>query len=96
MSTMLHDHRLSPSTTDSDLQRQTDNPVSNQWRLPDPEICRTRYLVRSLDLLDCLVENPTGCGHAVRVGSGVFCYHPYRRSFEKTDVLDLLQCSLTA
>jgi hypothetical protein len=31
------------------------------------------------------VENPDACEYAVRFGFGVFCCHPDRRSFEKTD-----------
>jgi hypothetical protein len=38
----------------------------------------------SLDLSKCLVENPNGCVYAVHFGSGVYCHHADRRSFEKT------------
>jgi len=62
-----------------------DNTVSNQRRLPDPEKCRTRYLGQTFCFSDCLVENPDACECAVRFGFGVFCRHPDRRSFEKTD-----------
>jgi len=34
---------------------------------------------------DFLVENPDACEYAVRFDFGVFCCHPDRRSFEKTD-----------
>ena len=64
--------------------RKTDATVSNQRRLPNPKLCRTRYLERSPDLLECRVENPDACKYAVRVSSGVICRHPDRRSFEKT------------
>jgi hypothetical protein len=56
--------------------------VNKQPSLPDPEICRTRYRGESLDISQCLMENPDSCGHAVRFGSSVFCRHPDRRSFE--------------
>ena len=62
----------------------TDDTVSIQRRLPDPEICRTRHLGQTLDLSKCLVENPNSCVYAVRYGSGVYCHHHDRRSFEKT------------
>ncbi len=62
-----------------------DDTVTNQRRLPDPEICRTRHLGQTLDYSSCLVENSDSCEHAVRFGSSVFCRHPDRRSFEKTD-----------
>jgi hypothetical protein len=63
----------------------TDETVRNQRRLPDPEICRTRYLGCNFPFSYCLAENPDTCKHAVRSGSGVFCRHPDRRSFEKPD-----------
>lgn len=63
----------------------SDDTVSNQRSLPDPEACRTRYRGQSLDLSKCLVENPAGCEFALRFGSGVSCYHPDRRRFEKTN-----------
>ena len=61
----------------------TDDTVSKQRHLPDPEICRTRYLGETLDFSDCLVENPEACEYALRFGSGILCRHPDRRSFEK-------------
>ena len=63
----------------------TDRTVSNQKRLPNPKICRTRYLERSPDLLECRVENPDACKYAVRFSSGLICHHPDRRGFEKAD-----------
>jgi hypothetical protein len=62
----------------------TGDTVSNQRRLPDPEICRTRYLGQPLDFSKCLVKDPNGCEYAVRYGSGIYCHHADRRSFEKT------------
>ena len=63
----------------------TDDVVSGHWRLPDPERCLTRHLGHSPDFSDCLVHNPYACEYAVRFGSGVFCSHPERRSFEAAD-----------
>jgi hypothetical protein len=63
----------------------TDDTVSNQWRLPDPERCLTKHLEHSLDFSVCLVKSPHDCEYAIRYGSGVFCRHPDRRSFETTD-----------
>ena len=60
----------------------TDNAVSKQRPLPNPERCRTRFLGETLAFSDCLVVNPDGCEHALRYGYGVFCRHPERRSFE--------------
>jgi hypothetical protein len=57
---------------------------SNQRQLPDPEICRTVYFGQSLGFTDCLVEDPDLCKFAVRFGPGISCYHPDRRSFDKT------------
>ena len=62
----------------------TDETVNNQRRLPDPEICRTRYERQSFGSTDCLVESPGGCEYAVRSVSGFHCYHPDRHSFAKT------------
>jgi hypothetical protein len=84
MLTIRHVHRLSTSKADSELQKRTGDTVGNQKRLPDPEICRTKYLNPYIIFSDCLVENPSGCEHAVNLGSGVRCYHPGRRSFEAT------------
>jgi len=50
--------------------------------LPDPEICRTRYLGGTLPFSDCLVENPEGCEYARRFRYCVSCTHPDRRKFE--------------
>lgn len=66
------------------LGHMSDGTVSNQRRLPDPEVCRTEYLGRSLVLSKCLVENPDLCRSALDFGFGVYCSHPDRRSFEKT------------
>jgi hypothetical protein len=63
----------------------TDDAFSNQRRLPDPERCLTRHLGHSVNFSDCLVKTPDGCEYSVRLGSGVFCRHPDRRSFETTD-----------
>jgi len=68
-----------------------DNTISTQRHLPDPEICRTKYRGDSLGISYCLVENPNACGFSVRLGSSVFCRHPDRRTFEKTDPLNLLR-----
>ena len=62
----------------------TDHTVSNQRRLPDPELCRTGYLGESLDLWKCLVESPEACEYAFRFGNGIICHHPHRRNFRKT------------
>jgi hypothetical protein len=64
-------------------ERMTDKAISRQKRLPDPEICRTRYLRQPFGFTDYLVENPNGCEYLVRSAAGVHCYHPDRRSFEK-------------
>jgi hypothetical protein len=61
----------------------TDNTVSDQRHLPNPERCRTRFLGATLTFSDCLVINPEACKHALRYGFGVFCRHPDRRNFEK-------------
>lgn len=66
------------------FKSMTDDTVNNQRCLPDPEICRTRYLGQTLDFSDCLVENPEGCKYALHFGSRFFCNRPDRRSFEKT------------
>ena len=63
----------------------TDDIVNDQRRLADPKICRTRYLGQSLNLSDCLVENPSSCEYAARFDNSVFCRHPDRRGFEKPD-----------
>ena len=65
----------------------TDETLGNQSRLPDPKICRTRYLGQSIDSSDCVTENPEACLHALRFGSGTLCRHPDHRSFEKREKL---------
>jgi hypothetical protein len=62
----------------------TDETVRNHKRLPDAEICRTRYLGPSLDLWKCQVENPETCEYAFRFDTEIICHHPGRRSFEMT------------
>jgi hypothetical protein len=62
----------------------TDGMVSSQRRSPDPEKCRTRYLGKPLGFTKCLLENPDDCEFAVRFSSGVSCFHPDRRSFDRT------------
>ena len=57
--------------------------VSNHRWLPDPELCRTRYLGPFPDFSQCLAENPDDCRYGTRVVSNVFCHHPDRRRFEK-------------
>ena len=63
----------------------TDETLSNQRRLPDPEICRTRYERQTFGSTDCLVENPCCCEYAVRSVSGFHCYHRDRRTFGKAN-----------
>ena len=62
----------------------TDDTSSNQRRLPDPEKCRVQHQEQFPDLSECLMEAPDACEYAVRIGSGVYCYHPDRLRFEKT------------
>jgi len=51
--------------------------------LPDPDICRTLYLGRVVDLCECLVKNPHRCAYALHFGEDFFCRHPHARGFEK-------------
>ncbi len=69
--------------------RKTDDKVSKQRRLPDPQICRTKYLGQALDFSKCLVANPEVCKYAVSFSGGVICDHPHRRWFEKAGPSDL-------
>ena len=62
----------------------TDGTVSNQRRLPNPKICRTRYLGQALDFSKCLVGNLEACKYAVSFSGGVICSHPHCRWFENT------------
>ncbi len=59
--------------------------ISKQTCLPDPEICRTTSVEQFSESSNCLVEKPDSCGFAVCLGSGVYCYHPDRFSFEKPE-----------
>jgi hypothetical protein len=65
--------------------RKIDDTVSNQRRLPDPKVCRTKYLGQALDFSKCLVENPDACPYAVSFSSGVICNHLHHRWFDITD-----------
>ena len=66
------------------MPRTAEDTVSKQNRLPNPKICRTKFLGQSVEFSACLVENPVGCLYAGRVGTSVYCHHPDRRTFEKT------------
>jgi len=59
-----------------------DETLSNPRHLPNPEICRTRYLLYGLGFTRCLVENPDVCEFAERSPLGVYCEHPDRRKFD--------------
>jgi hypothetical protein len=61
----------------------SDNTVSFQRHLPDPEKCRTRYRGKALDISNCLMEDPDGCKYVANFGSSIICLHPGRRGFEK-------------
>ncbi len=65
----------------------TDEIANNPRYLPDPEICRTRYLGQALDLSECLVTNPDSCEFGARCDGSVVCRHPDGRRFEKGGVL---------
>jgi hypothetical protein len=68
----------------------TDDTVSNQRRLPDPKVCQTRFLGETLGFTKCLVEDPDNCEFAVRFSSGVSCFHPDRRTFDRTRAPEVL------
>lgn len=61
----------------------TNDKVADQHRLPDPRLCRSRYLGDYLPFSDCLVKDPNDCEHVLRAGFSFLCNHPNRRSFEK-------------
>ncbi len=63
----------------------TDDAANNPRRPPDPAVCRIKFGGGYLAFSYCLVEKPDCCKYAVRLGSIIFCFHPDRRSFEKTD-----------
>jgi len=63
------------------------NMVNNQQPVPDPKKCRTMYLGKTLNFSSCVTENPNGCEYTLRFASCTLCYHPERRSFEKTPAL---------
>jgi hypothetical protein len=52
-------------------------------RLPDPEVCRTRFLGAVLSLSKCLVASPADCPYALKFEGSFLCRHPDRRKFEK-------------
>jgi hypothetical protein len=64
----------------------TGDSVSNQKHLPDPAVCRTRYLGNYLPFSSCLVEKPESCKYTLRCGDAFLCTHPDRRKFEKTSL----------
>lgn len=51
--------------------------------LPDPQLCRTRYLGQALGLSECLVKNPFHCPYARQFEGSFFCCHPDCRKFER-------------
>jgi hypothetical protein len=55
---------------------------SDQQRLPDPEVCRTRYLGALFGFSDCLAELPGRCAYSLKFHDGFLCRHPERRKFE--------------
>lgn len=62
-----------------------DNTVSKRIPLPDRERCRTENREGFVHLARCLVQDPSGCEYVLHFDSGVYCYHPDRRTFEKAD-----------
>lgn len=45
-------------------------------KLPDPAVCRGE-IIRA-QLVECMVEKPEDCPHALAYGCGFFCRHPER------------------
>jgi hypothetical protein len=58
---------------------------SDQRRLPDPEVCRTRYLGALFGFSDCLAESPGRCVYSLKFNDGFLCRHPDRRKFELSE-----------
>jgi CheY-like chemotaxis protein len=59
--------------------------------LPDPKICRTRYLGRRLNLSECLVSCPDDCPYVSQYKQSSFCLHIDRRTFERREAPSDLQ-----
>jgi hypothetical protein len=60
----------------------THETLSNPRHLPNPEICRTSYLLYGLGFTRCLVDNPGVCEFAESSSNGFHCEHPDRRKFD--------------
>ena len=46
--------------------------------LPDTAICRAKRVGSTVELADCLVENPYRCPYALGFAYGHLCRHPER------------------
>jgi hypothetical protein len=51
--------------------------------LPDPQVCRTRFLGQALGLSECLVKSPSHCPYVSQIENSFFCCHPDCRKFER-------------
>ena len=58
---------------------------SDQQRLPDPEVCRTRYLGDLFGFSDCLAGLPGHCAYSLKFNDGFLCRHPDLRKFELSE-----------
>jgi hypothetical protein len=58
---------------------------SDQQRLPDQEVCRTRYLGALFGFSDCLAGAPEKCAYSLKFHDGFLCRHPERRKFELSE-----------
>ena len=64
-------------TIDGDMAGESGGEFHTLRKLPNPAVCRGEIV--GARLVECLVEGPEDCPHALAYGCGFFCLHPQRK-----------------
>ena len=68
------------------LKKETRPGAGKQTRvLPNPKICRTRFLEIGTEVGECLVKTPKNCCYAMSFGEKYYiCHHPNWQDFVRS------------